>query len=137
MDSAPILTISQIADPSAFARTAFIEALVRAGVRVAVAPLGASGKLPEADVYGEANQVAEYVSPPLSEFIKVILKVSYNRGADLMVCLAAVKAGSRDCGEGLAEVLTLLARHGISSTRAARPRLRAGRAGGSGTAFPS
>ena len=58
--------------------------------------------------------MAEYLSPPLSEYIKVILKVSYNRGADLMVCLAAVKAGSRDCGEGLAEVLKLLGRHGIS-----------------------
>ena len=109
-DSTPVLTISQIADPSAFARTTFIEALVRAGIKVAAPPLGAAGALPDAGVYRDANRVAEYVSPPLSEFVKVILKVSYNRGADLMVCLAAVKAGSRDCGEGLAEVLKLLAR---------------------------
>ena len=33
-DSPPVLTISQIADPSAFARTAFIEALVRTGIKV-------------------------------------------------------------------------------------------------------
>ena len=115
-DSPPILTISQIADPTAFARTAFIEALARAGVKVAAAPLGAPGALPDATAYGDNNRVAEYVSPPLSEFVKVILKVSYNRGADFMVCLAAVKAGSRDCGEGLAEVLKLLAEHGISPT---------------------
>ncbi|WP_332696227.1 D-alanyl-D-alanine carboxypeptidase/D-alanyl-D-alanine endopeptidase [Bosea sp. (in: a-proteobacteria)] len=112
----PTLTISPIADPAAFARTAFIEALVRAGIKVAAPPLGPAGPLPGAGAYGDANRVAEYVSPPLSEFAKVILKVSYNRGTDLMVCLAAVKAGSRDCGEGLAEVLKLLAKHGVSST---------------------
>lgn len=116
VDSPPILTISQIADPTAFARTAFIEALARAGIRVAAAPLGAPRALPDSVLYGDANRVAEYVSPPLSEFVKVILKVSYNRGADLMVCLAAVKAGSRDCGNGLAEVLKLLAEYGISPT---------------------
>lgn len=115
-DSPPILTISQIADPVTFARTAFIEALVRAGIKVAAAPLGTTGTLPDAGAYGDANRVAEYVSPPLSEFVKVILKVSYNRGADLMVCLVAVKAGSRDCGDGLAEVLKVLARHGIPAT---------------------
>jgi D-alanyl-D-alanine carboxypeptidase/D-alanyl-D-alanine-endopeptidase (penicillin-binding protein 4) len=112
----PTLTISPLADPTAFARTAFIEALERAGIKVAAPALGPAGTLPGAGSYGAANRVAEHVSPPLSEFVKVILKVSYNRGADLMVCLAAVKAGSRDCGEGLAQVLKLLARHGVSST---------------------
>jgi D-alanyl-D-alanine carboxypeptidase/D-alanyl-D-alanine-endopeptidase (penicillin-binding protein 4) len=115
-DSPPVLTIFQVSDPSAFARTAFIEALVRAGVKVAAPPVGPAGTLPDAGVYRDADRVAEYVSPPLSEFVKVILKVSYNRGADLMVCLAAVKAGSRDCNVGLAEVLKTLARNGISPT---------------------
>ena len=46
-------------------------------------------------------KIAEHVSPPFSEYIKVILKISYNRGADLLVCLAAAKAGSRDCTAGL------------------------------------
>lgn len=115
-DGPPILTISQVADPSGFARAVFIEALLRAGINVAAAPLGPARPLPDMGAYGDASRVAEYVSPPLSEFVKVILKVSYNRGADLMVCLAAVKAGSRDCGEGLAAVLKLLAKHGVSST---------------------
>ncbi|MDU0342357.1 D-alanyl-D-alanine carboxypeptidase/D-alanyl-D-alanine endopeptidase [Bosea rubneri] len=115
-DGPPILTMSQIADATGFARTVFIEALVRAGVRVATRRPGPAGSLPVAGAYSAGNRVAEHVSPPLSEFVKVILKVSYNRGADLMVCLAAVKAGSRDCGEGLAEMLKLLARHGVSST---------------------
>lgn len=115
-DGAPVLTIFQVSDPAAFARAAFIEALARAGIKVAASPAGPAGKLPDAGVYRDADRLAEYVSPPLSEFVKVILKVSYNRGADLMVCLAAVRAGSRDCGEGLAEVLKTLARNGISPT---------------------
>ena len=115
-DSAPVLTMSQIADPSAFARTAFIEALARAGVTVAAQPLAAAGALPDASAYLDAARVAERVSPPLSEYVRVILKVSYNRGADLMLCLAAVKAGSRDCSDGLAEELKVLGSHGIAST---------------------
>jgi len=115
-DSPPVLTIFQISDPAAFARAAFIEALVRAGVKVAAPPAGPAGMLPDAGVYRDVDRVAEWVSPPLSEFVKVILKVSYNRGADLMLCLAAVKAGSPDCGEGLAAVLAALARNGISAT---------------------
>ncbi len=31
----------------------------------------------------------------------MILKVSANRGADLLVCLVAVKQGQRDCPDGL------------------------------------
>ncbi len=54
--------------------------------------------------------MGQYVSAPLSQFVKVILGVSYNRGADLMVCLAAVKAGSNDCERGLASVY----RHNVS-----------------------
>jgi D-alanyl-D-alanine carboxypeptidase len=52
--------------------------------------------------------IGQHVSARLSQFAKLILKVSYNRGADLMVCLAAVKVGSTDCLQGLvAEVKTV------------------------------
>jgi serine-type D-Ala-D-Ala carboxypeptidase/endopeptidase (penicillin-binding protein 4) len=44
----------------------------------------------------------------------VILKVSYNRASDLMLCLAAVKAGSRDCTAGIGRELQLLTRLGVS-----------------------
>ena len=37
----------------------------------------------------------------LAQFATLILKVSYNRGADLMTCLVAVKAGGTDCSQGL------------------------------------
>jgi len=61
-------------------------------------------------------KVAEHISPPFSEYIKVILKISYNRGADLLVCLAAVKAGSRDCTVGIEKELDLLSRLGLDRT---------------------
>jgi D-alanyl-D-alanine carboxypeptidase/D-alanyl-D-alanine-endopeptidase (penicillin-binding protein 4) len=40
------------------------------------------------------------VSPPFSQYAKLILKVSHNYGANLDVCLMAVKAGGTDCNDG-------------------------------------
>ena len=37
----------------------------------------------------------------IDEYVKLIMKVSYNRGADLLTCLTAVKTGSTDCDDGL------------------------------------
>jgi D-alanyl-D-alanine carboxypeptidase/D-alanyl-D-alanine-endopeptidase (penicillin-binding protein 4) len=41
------------------------------------------------------------VSASLAAYVQLIMKISYNRGADLMTCLAAVKAGSVDCEDGV------------------------------------
>jgi D-alanyl-D-alanine carboxypeptidase/D-alanyl-D-alanine-endopeptidase (penicillin-binding protein 4) len=113
--SAPAMAIWQMADPAAFARTAFIEALQRAGIGVSASAGGPNpaGLLPADGAYKAATKLAEHVSPPLSEFVKVVLKVSYNRGGDLMLCLAAAQAGSRDCTAGIDRALQLLARFGI------------------------
>src|SRR5262249_6544767 len=66
VSSGALLNIAPIADPASFARTAFIEALLRTGVKVADAPLTASGLLPDKARYVDAAKVAERVSPPLS-----------------------------------------------------------------------
>ena len=118
--SAPTLRVWEIDDPSAFARTAFIEALQRAGVNVtspATGPnpesiLPAKGSLPASDLVGE------HVSAPLSQFATLIMKVSYNRGADLMVCLAAVKEGSTSCPQGLSAEVQTINRLGVPSSSA-------------------
>jgi D-alanyl-D-alanine carboxypeptidase/D-alanyl-D-alanine-endopeptidase (penicillin-binding protein 4) len=112
----PTLNIWHVSDPASFARTAFIEALQRAGVKVDANAFGPNpaNELPDAAAYSSENKVAEHVSPPLSEFVKVVLKVSYNRGAHLMLCLAAVKAESRNCVAGIGEELELLDRLGVS-----------------------
>ncbi|MGH2937394.1 MAG: D-alanyl-D-alanine carboxypeptidase/D-alanyl-D-alanine endopeptidase [Solirubrobacterales bacterium] len=107
--SPPTLRVWEVADPAAFARTAFIEALARAGVTVTAPVTGPSpsGLLPARDSYKAADRLGQHVSLPLAQYAKLILKVSYNRGADLMACLAAVKGGGRSCKRGMAaEVLT-------------------------------
>ena len=100
----PTLVVQEIADPAAFARTAFIEALQRAGVPVTAPPTGPNPAtlLPAKDSYQPADKVGEHASADLAAYVKLIMKVSYNRGADLMSCLAAVKVGSTDCEQGLA-----------------------------------
>jgi D-alanyl-D-alanine carboxypeptidase/D-alanyl-D-alanine-endopeptidase (penicillin-binding protein 4) len=100
----PRLVNRDIADPAAFARTAFIEALQRAGVTITAAATGdnPAAKLPAKDTYQAADKLGEHVSADLAAYVKLIMKVSYNRGADLMACLTAVKLGSTDCEQGLA-----------------------------------
>jgi D-alanyl-D-alanine carboxypeptidase/D-alanyl-D-alanine-endopeptidase (penicillin-binding protein 4) len=63
-DTGPALKVSPIADPAAFGRTALIEALGRAGVKVTENPTGANpvGQLPGS--YEGRPRVALYTSPP-------------------------------------------------------------------------
>jgi D-alanyl-D-alanine carboxypeptidase/D-alanyl-D-alanine-endopeptidase (penicillin-binding protein 4) len=101
--SPPLLHVQQVEDPAAFARTALIDALGRAGVTVDASATGGNpaNTLPAKGSYAPADQVAAYVSPVFSEYVKLILKVSLNLGANLSVCLLAVNAGSTDCLDGL------------------------------------
>jgi D-alanyl-D-alanine carboxypeptidase/D-alanyl-D-alanine-endopeptidase (penicillin-binding protein 4) len=114
----PALRVWGVDHPSAFARTAFIEALQRAGVTVTAAPTGANpvSLLPRRGSYRVGDRVAQHVSVRLSQYAKLILKVSYNRAADLMTCLAAVRAGSRDCQAGLTAEVKLARRLGVGPT---------------------
>lgn len=106
-DSDPVLQIARIPDPAGFARSAFIQALRRNGVKVAAPAAGPnpSETLPKQRSLRRAKRVAVRVSYPLSEYTKVILKVSYNRAANLMVCLSAVANGSGFCPDGLESML--------------------------------
>ena len=87
----------QIEGPSAYARTAFIEALQRAGVVVNTNLIGPNpvDKLPAQNSYSAEDLVAEYVSPPFSEFTKLVLKVSHNYGANLSIILFGLANGVR------------------------------------------
>jgi serine-type D-Ala-D-Ala carboxypeptidase/endopeptidase (penicillin-binding protein 4) len=100
-DSGKQLRVAAVNNPPAFARTALIEALGRSGVSVGASPTGnnPSSKLPKKGSYSSKDEVAAYVSPPYSQYAKLILKVSHNYGANLDLCLMAVKAGSTDCND--------------------------------------
>jgi D-alanyl-D-alanine carboxypeptidase/D-alanyl-D-alanine-endopeptidase (penicillin-binding protein 4) len=110
----PLVQVAPIADPAAFARTVFIEALRSEGVRV---DAQASGENPAnvlpSTPYPAAARVAAYVSPPYADYAKLILKVSHNLGANLGVCLLAVQAGSNDCDAGFAPLRTFLTGAGV------------------------
>jgi D-alanyl-D-alanine carboxypeptidase/D-alanyl-D-alanine-endopeptidase (penicillin-binding protein 4) len=112
VDAGPVVRTGDVLDPAAFARTALIEALGRAGVAVSAPATGPNpvSKLPKNGSYQGDPRVAAYVSPPWREYAKLILKVSHNLGANLAVCLMAVKAGSTKCGQGLAVLAAFLDR---------------------------
>jgi D-alanyl-D-alanine carboxypeptidase/D-alanyl-D-alanine-endopeptidase (penicillin-binding protein 4) len=100
--SKPIVRIHPVEDPTAFARVLFIECLRQAGVDVPASPLHeAHGELPERNGYGKLERVAVFTSPPLSEAIKVTLKVSQNLYASTLPLLVAAKHGERTLADGL------------------------------------
>ncbi len=118
-DAGQQVRVADIPDPAAFARTALIEALGRVGVSVSAAATGPNpvGKLPPSSNYQGDPRVAAYVSPPFSEYTKLIFKISSNIGADLMLCLMAVKAGSTNCGDGFLVMASFLTRAHVDRTQ--------------------
>jgi serine-type D-Ala-D-Ala carboxypeptidase/endopeptidase (penicillin-binding protein 4) len=107
-----------IPDPARFARTAFVEALERAGVKVDASARGANRQrqLPSRGDYPRRTRLAQFVSPPLSEYVKVVLKVSYNRGAQLLGCLTVVANGGRECNNAAGELMATVTPLGVSPT---------------------
>lgn len=103
LGASPVVQTFQVPDPAAFARTLFIEALARAGVEVAAEPLGANPRerLPAPERVARLPEVARLVSPPFSEYARLINKVSHNLGANLLPLLLAARSGKRTLREGM------------------------------------
>ncbi|MFN8040883.1 MAG: D-alanyl-D-alanine carboxypeptidase/D-alanyl-D-alanine-endopeptidase [Acidimicrobiales bacterium] len=120
-DSDPVVNVYAFKDPATFARTAFIEALQRAGVTVAADPLAtnAAATLPASSAVEALPTVASLESLPLDQEALYVLKVSYNRGAETFICRLAVQAGSKDCTDGLAKAAELWKAAGLDTTGAA------------------
>jgi D-alanyl-D-alanine carboxypeptidase/D-alanyl-D-alanine-endopeptidase (penicillin-binding protein 4) len=114
-DAGKQLRVAAVDDPPAFARTALIEALGRSGVSVGASPTSSnpSSKLPKKGSYSSKDEVAAYVSPPYSQYAKLILKVSHNYGANLDLCLMAVKAGSTDCNDAFPMMKSFFEKAGV------------------------
>jgi len=73
-----------VPSPTKFAETVFCEALSAAGIQIKNGPAPSiTDYSPYTRFYSAENQVAEHVSPPLSEEIKVTLKVSQNLHAGM------------------------------------------------------
>jgi D-alanyl-D-alanine carboxypeptidase/D-alanyl-D-alanine-endopeptidase (penicillin-binding protein 4) len=119
-DNGPAVNTYAFEDPARYARTAFIEALRRAGVRVeanAVAP-NPEGSLPPRRTVAGLPTVARLRSLSLQQEATYVLKVSYNRGAQTMVCLLAVAAGSRKCDDGLVQEAKIWRKAGLDTKSA-------------------
>jgi len=99
-DQRDIVHTVSIKNPKEFARAAFIQALKDAGIKINLRPKDSSKfQLPEN--YENLTQVALWTSPPLSEYAKLILKVSHNLGADLVPLLLASQKGQKTFDEGM------------------------------------
>jgi serine-type D-Ala-D-Ala carboxypeptidase/endopeptidase (penicillin-binding protein 4) len=114
----PTVRIYPIEEPAAFARTAFIEALRRAGVRVSAALLRPNGNtLPPRDAYEKMKPVATLTSAPFKETIAVTLKVSHNLYASTLPCLVAVAKGNSTAEAGLREQRKILKELGVDTNQ--------------------
>ncbi|HEY6292428.1 MAG TPA: D-alanyl-D-alanine carboxypeptidase/D-alanyl-D-alanine-endopeptidase [Terriglobia bacterium] len=131
-----ILFNYNVPQPSRFAEITFSEALAAEGVRV----VSGGGATPAPDfkklaaLCTPANLVAEHVSPPLAEEIKVTLKVSQNLHASIMpYLLGAVlaKDGATSAQAGFDRERDWLSRAGLDLSQASQ----GDGAGGSEAAF--
>jgi D-alanyl-D-alanine carboxypeptidase/D-alanyl-D-alanine-endopeptidase (penicillin-binding protein 4) len=110
--------VYQVEDPSAHARTLFIEALERAGVTVAASATGKNpiDKAPKDGALGQADRVALHRSLPFSQNLKLIEKVSHNQHADMLIFLLAVHMGVTTFDEGMLQVGVFLEKSGLDSS---------------------
>jgi len=126
-----ILHSYPVPQPSRFAEAVLREALVSAGVALDVVATGAALPAPAAaqaldfktlaDSYSDANQMAEHVSPPLSEEVKVTLKVSQNlHASSIPFLLAAVLAHKTDVQAGFDLEHDFLVKAGLDVSGAAQ-----------------
>jgi PBP4 family serine-type D-alanyl-D-alanine carboxypeptidase len=85
-----------VPSPAAFAASAFTLALGERGIRIS----GGAALAPIAG-YDDAGTVALHRSPPLSEAVKVVLKVSQNLHAEMLARAGNTFAAARDLIESL------------------------------------
>jgi serine-type D-Ala-D-Ala carboxypeptidase/endopeptidase (penicillin-binding protein 4) len=116
MGHAPIAKVYEVDDPASFARTLFIEALRKRGVHVHASSIAdnPASSLPTRKEVAELPKVAEYASPPLMEYLKVILKVSHNLHASTLPLLLAAHQGERTLEQGLRREGVLLKGLGVN-----------------------
>lgn len=119
-DSDPALKVFVIDDPATFARTAFIEALQRAGVAVSADATAANpdGALADRAAVDALPSVAELESLPLAEEATYVMKISYNRGAQTLVCRLAAETGDPTCKSGMSVIQEIWDEAGLDTTGA-------------------
>ena len=124
----------RVASPSRFAAVALDGALRRGGVEVEGKPAGITSASPYKAFYQPQYKVAEHVSAPFSEEVKVTLKVSHNLHASMTPFLLGAlvgKATEKIDSKGFAVERDFLERAGLDLSGASQ----ADGAGGAASAF--
>jgi len=97
MGHAPEMMSYAVPEPSHFAATVLAEALKEQGVEVAVPPKTGNADFKAlATQYKAENLLAEHVSPPLKEEVKITLKVSQNLHATMAPFLLGALLAHKD-----------------------------------------
>lgn len=93
--SAAVVRKVAIIDAASFARALLIEALRKQGVKVKVSSRARNpaDRLPPTGDYRRLAKVGELVSPPLSEYVRMIVKASHNPGSEILPHLLALPEG--------------------------------------------
>lgn len=99
----PVVRVFEIEEPAGFARAALIEQLRARGVRVDASPLGdnPSARLPGQSSVSSLPRVAQYTSPPLREYVRLIVKVGHQLHSCSLPLLLAAAEGGRTLDDGL------------------------------------
>lgn len=96
LGSPPTLLTYPVPQPGRFAQVTFVEALRKRGIKANLPlPTEKLDFKALSSSYTEGNAVAEHVSPPLSEEVKVTLKVSQNLHAAMMPFILGAILGHR------------------------------------------
>ena len=97
LDGKPAMASYPVPEPSRFAATILMEALKEQGISSALAAPGDQMDFKRLAVnYKSENVVAEHVSPPLKEEVKITLKVSQNLHASSMPYLLGALVAHKD-----------------------------------------
>jgi D-alanyl-D-alanine carboxypeptidase/D-alanyl-D-alanine-endopeptidase (penicillin-binding protein 4) len=121
-DSRPTLSGYRVPQPSRFAEIVFTEALhergIAAAARLVEAPPNVATLLPS---YTAERVVAEHVSPPFAEEVKITLKVSHNLHASATPFLLGALVGHKgDAETGFDEIRKFLETTGADVTGASQ-----------------
>ena len=111
----PVVQVLRVPRPAYLARSLFYDALQRAGVRIDAPRVGPNraGALPPQRQLLQRRRDALRVSPPLSEFVKLISKVSHNPGSNTAPFWIGAEAGHPTMEGGMREIRAFLRRAGI------------------------
>ncbi|RUL89755.1 D-alanyl-D-alanine carboxypeptidase/D-alanyl-D-alanine endopeptidase [Tautonia sociabilis] len=111
----PVVLASEVEQPADFARALLIEQLRARGVRVDASPLAGNpaSLLPAPAEVAALPKVAQYTSPPLREYVRVLLKVGHHQHAAALPLLLAASKGRRTQAEGLRILGEVLAGLGL------------------------